>query len=52
MGKIFYRANTEYLTASATFSQARFACVKAATDLYGESEVASVNNAFDAVGVK
>lgn len=54
LASIFYRANTVYLTASSTFSQARAACVKAATDLYGISsaEVTTVNKAFDAVGVK
>lgn len=54
MGAIFYRANTSYLTSSATFSQARASLVQAAADLYGSSsaEVASVKQAFDAIGVK
>ncbi|MEX0417916.1 M4 family metallopeptidase [Bacillus sp. C30] len=54
MGKIFYRANTQYLTESATFSQTRQALVQSAADLYGpqSAEVTSVNRAFDAVGVK
>ncbi|MGG0763424.1 M4 family metallopeptidase [Bacillus paramycoides] len=54
MGKIFYRANTQYLTESATFSQARQALVQSAADLYGtqSAEVTSINKAFDAVGVK
>jgi bacillolysin len=54
LGAIFYRANTIYLTASSTFSQARAALVQSAADLYGASsvEVASVGKAFDAVGVK
>ncbi|KQL33920.1 bacillolysin [Bacillus sp. FJAT-25509] len=54
LAQIFYRANTVYLTASSTFSQARAACVKAASDLYGTSsaEVTTVNKAFDAVGIK
>ncbi|MFD4705339.1 M4 family metallopeptidase [Gottfriedia sp. NPDC058432] len=53
LAQIFYRANTVYLTASSTFSQARAACVKAASDLYGtSSEVTTVNKAFDAVGIK
>ncbi|MGG0178603.1 M4 family metallopeptidase [Gottfriedia acidiceleris] len=54
LAQIFYRANTVYLTASSTFSQARAACVKAASDLFGTSstEVTTVNKAFDAVGVK
>ncbi|WP_026677851.1 M4 family metallopeptidase [Fictibacillus gelatini] len=54
LGAIFYRANTQYFTASSTFSQARAALVQAAVDLYGTSspEVTTVNKAFDAVGVK
>lgn len=54
MGKVFYRANTQYLTESATFSQARQALVQSAADLYGTEsvEVTSVNKAFDAVGIQ
>ncbi|WP_088066826.1 M4 family metallopeptidase [Gottfriedia luciferensis] len=54
LGQIFYRANTVYLTSSATFSQARAALVQSAADLFGASsaEVTTVNKAFDAVGVK
>ncbi|MFD3447292.1 M4 family metallopeptidase [Microbacteriaceae bacterium 4G12] len=54
MGQVFYRANTAYLTASSTFSQARASLVQAAADLYGASstEVTTVNKAFDAVGIK
>ncbi len=53
MGAIFYRALTQYLTASSTFSQARAALVQSATDLYGSSslEVQSVNSAFNSIGV-
>ncbi|WP_243291916.1 M4 family metallopeptidase [Bacillus sp. FJAT-47783] len=53
MGQIFYRALTQYLTASSNFSHLRASAVQAATDLYGSGsqEVASVNQAFDAVGV-
>ncbi|MEH7610048.1 M4 family metallopeptidase [Gottfriedia acidiceleris] len=53
LAQIFYRANTVYLTASSTFSQARAACVQAASDTYGanSAEVTTVNKAFDAVGV-
>ncbi|TLS37450.1 M4 family metallopeptidase [Pseudalkalibacillus caeni] len=53
MGDVYYRMNTVYLTASATFSQARAAAVQAATDLYGagSTEVNSVNKSFDAVGI-
>ncbi|WP_421383022.1 M4 family metallopeptidase [Bacillus salacetis] len=54
VGKIYYRALTQYLTPSSTFSQLRSAAVQSATDLYGagSAEVGSVNAAFDAVGVK
>lgn len=53
VGEIYYRANTTYLTASSTFSQARAALVQAAADLYGASsaEVNSVKQSFSAVGV-
>ncbi len=52
-GAIYYRALTQYLTPSSTFSQLRSAAVQAATDLYGasSSEVASVKAAYNAVGV-
>ncbi|PLT31391.1 M4 family metallopeptidase [Peribacillus deserti] len=54
LGRIFYRANTTYFTASETFSKARADLVQAAADLYGSAsgEVNTVNKAFDAVGVK
>ncbi|MGG0278065.1 M4 family metallopeptidase [Bacillus rhizoplanae] len=54
VGAIYYRANTLYLTESATFSQARAALVQAAADLYGanSAEVAAVKQSYDAVGVK
>jgi bacillolysin len=53
VGDIYFRALTQYLTPSSTFSQLRSAAVQSATDLYGagSAEVASVNAAFDAVGV-
>ncbi len=53
VGEIYYRANTVYLTASSTFSQARAALVQSAADLYGagSAEVNAVNKSFDAVGV-
>ncbi len=53
VGDIYYRALTQYLTPSSNFSQLRSAVVQSASDLYGSgsSEVASVNAAFDAVGV-
>ncbi|PEA54337.1 bacillolysin [Bacillus pseudomycoides] len=54
VGAIYYRANTVYLTESATFSQARAAFIQAAADLYGanSAEVAAVKQSYDAVGVK
>ena len=52
-GAIYYRALTQYLTPSSNYSQLRSAAVQAATDLYGagSAEVASVNAAYNAVGV-
>ncbi|HDX9579403.1 M4 family metallopeptidase [Bacillus cytotoxicus] len=54
VGAIYYRANTVYLTESATFGQARASLVQAAADLYGASsaEVTAVKQSYDAVGVK
>ncbi|RJS59365.1 M4 family metallopeptidase [Bacillus sp. PK3_68] len=54
VGQIYYRANTVYLTASSTFSQARAALVQSAADLFGagSAEVNAVSKSFDAVGVK
>jgi vibriolysin len=51
---IFYRANTAYLGASATFGDARTATAQAAADLYGanSAEVTAINEAWTAVGVK
>ncbi|MGM9986945.1 MAG: M4 family metallopeptidase [Bacillaceae bacterium] len=53
LGAIFYRANTQYLTSSSTFSQARAALISAATSLYGSTsqEVKTVTAAFNAVGI-
>ena len=48
---IFYRANTVYLTPGSTFSDARGATAQAATDLYGATAAAAVNEAWAAVGV-
>ena len=52
--KIFGRALTTYMTPKTTFSQARDATIKAATDLYGASsaEVQKVKDAWSAVGVE
>jgi bacillolysin len=53
VGDIYFRALTQYLTPSSTYSHLRAAAVQSATDLYGSgsAEVASVNAAFNAVGV-
>jgi Zn-dependent metalloprotease len=50
---IFYRALTVYLFPSATFQDARIACINAATDLYGanSSEARAAAQAWTAVGV-
>ncbi|MDM8365776.1 M4 family metallopeptidase [Bacillus thuringiensis] len=54
MGRIFYTANTQYLTETATFSQAKQSVKQAAADLYGKQsqEVQTVSKAFDAVGIQ
>jgi Zn-dependent metalloprotease len=51
--QIFYRALTTYMTPNTTFAQAKVACAKAATDLYGadSAEVAKTNEVWSAVGV-
>jgi bacillolysin len=51
--KVFYRAFTTLLPASATFSTARIATIQAARDLYGNGSAAerAVTQAWDAVGV-
>jgi len=49
--KVWYRALTTYLTKSSQFVDARVATVRAATDLYGATEIAAVRAAWDAVGV-
>ena len=51
--KIFYRANTVYLTASSGFAAARDATITAATDLHGagSNEASSVEAAWTAVGL-
>lgn len=48
---IFYRANTVYLGPSSNFAALRDACADSANDLYGQTEVDAVHDAFDAVGV-
>ncbi|GAA4123045.1 M4 family metallopeptidase [Nocardioides fonticola] len=51
--RIWFRALTVYMTSSTTYSGARTATVKAATDLYGatSSQAATVAAAWSAVGV-
>ncbi|HEX2834399.1 MAG TPA: M4 family metallopeptidase [Thermoanaerobaculia bacterium] len=49
--KIWYRALTVYMTSGTNFAGARTATANAATDLYGAAAAASVNLAWDAVGV-
>lgn len=51
--KIYYRALTNYMTASTNFLSARNYLVQAATDLYGSgsAEAAAVGTAFDSVGI-
>jgi len=48
--QIFYRANTVYLTSTSNFQAARNATASAAADLYGQTEVDAVHDAWDAVG--
>ncbi|MCL5027846.1 MAG: M4 family metallopeptidase [Bacteroidetes bacterium] len=52
-GKIWYRAETTYLTHSSQFLDARIATEKAATDLFGSTsnELNAVKKAWDNVGV-
>ncbi len=51
-GAVFYKANTDYMTASTTFAQAKTYSEQAATALgYTTAEVASVTAAWQAVGV-
>ena len=49
--QIFYRAQTTYLTSSSNFEAARTATTQAAADLYGQTEVDAVHDAWCAVGV-
>jgi len=52
-GKIWYRAETTYLTHSSQFLDARIATEQAATDLFGSSssQLSAVKSAWDNVGV-
>ncbi len=49
--QIFYRANTVYLSSNSDFEDCRDATAAAAADLYGQTEVDAVHEAWDAVGV-
>jgi Zn-dependent metalloprotease len=52
--RVFFRAFTQFLPNNATFSMARGATLRAATDLYGNASVAfrAVEQAWNAVGVQ
>ena len=49
--RIYYHALTRYLTASSRFVDLRIAVERSATDLYGNTELNAVRNAFNAVGI-
>ncbi|MDW8403795.1 M4 family metallopeptidase [Chloroflexus sp.] len=49
--RIYYRTLTQYLTPSSNFADAAAATARAAADLYGQTEVAAVREAFAAVGI-
>ncbi len=49
--KIWYRALTVYMNSTTNFAAARTATASAATDLYGATAAATVNAAWEAVGV-
>lgn len=51
--QVYYRALTQYLTASSQFIDCRLAVIQAAEDLYGagSSEVNAAASAFDQVGI-
>jgi Zn-dependent metalloprotease len=51
MEQIYYRTLTQYLTPDANFADAGRATVRAATDLYGATEVNAVQAAFRQVGI-
>lgn len=52
-GQIWYRALTQYLTPGDRYFDARKACIRAATDLYGElsPEYEAVQNAYAGINV-
>lgn len=49
--QVYYRALTQYLTASSQFVDARNAVIQSALDLYGNNVAAAAGQAFDAVEV-
>ena len=49
--KVWYRALTTYLTASSQFIDLRLTTIKAAEDLYGNTEVNALRTAMDNVGI-
>lgn len=49
--RVFYRALTNYLTRSSEFIDLRLSVLKAAADLYGNTEVTAATNAFNTVGI-
>ncbi|GAA0737414.1 M4 family metallopeptidase [Clostridium oceanicum] len=53
LGKLFYRANTNYLVSLSDFEDAREAVIKSAEDLYGKdsNEYKLVMNGFSEVGI-
>jgi bacillolysin len=49
--KVYYKALSSYLTKSSKFVDCRVAVIKAATDLYGATEINAARKAFDDVGI-
>ncbi len=49
--QVYYRALTQYLTASSQFVDCRLAVIQAAQDLYGSTEADAAASAFDQVGI-
>ncbi len=49
--QVFYRTMTQYLSPDSDFSDAARATIRAAQDLYGETEANAIRQAFQQVGV-
>lgn len=49
--KIYYRALQNYMTRNSQFIDCRLACEKAATDLFGNTELTAVQTGFATVGI-